>query len=549
MWRELSIVGLAVALVTATGAAIVSDGTSEAQASGTSDVVMREPRVGDRASFEYTGGSFQGDEGPWTFERAWNSSTVQLPDGTERTLPTLSQWSPATVRTEDDGMIERHRYTSLLHFTQLPGNVSAITFNGSFSGEGDDESFTHRYDHTRIQDREGCSGPLAARLVGQTPDQARAAIRACQWAGVDQLSDVTVDIESEWRDNETYGEIWVAHVNASATTPDEDTIYDNETIVTSPERSMPVAVVQPGDPEDPGDRTNRRVMTSWSDGDEPLATEPDPLPEMPRIGVVDWTSRGPQGHALNLYPIAEARDAIEREPEGRAFFETADETRIGWASFVDQDQEISVPRSSSWSEGVECSPEDQAASVQAPEPAGTRTWSIEWVSPDNGMLWGDAETPRVAQDNPTGQRLPVAQADAYHDEDDADEEGWSGMEIPPGERGPALDELWAQRSLLDAFELEGTTVLEVRPAYVLEPYGEPDARPLVGAIGTVDCVDHADDEGDTTRELRIRFDQDGQATSVERSVSSWSHPGVDHLPPEGIPPSAIGFGDELGLLR
>lgn len=553
MHRAAWTIGLVVALVTAALAgAQLSQTSSTADAAGEDAVVMAAPHEGDRATYRttHTDATSSDTDEPRTIHRSWNRSSVRLPDGTERSFPTLATWQPPQVEREDAeaeddrtiavvplldvpdlgprrsqaaAEVHRSHWTHNAHFTRLPGDEAVASSFGSFSTEDDEASSTYRFRSVRVADAGGCTGPTAGRLAGATAAEARDAIRSCLDARLDAIGNATADLSTRWTQREPFGRVWEATIQASYQPPDGDEVTVDTTIVTSPERSLPVLEVSrhdTGGEADPRASTSRTEMVDWHPGGDALPSAVDPLPQMPTVPLVGWTPRGPEQGQLEAFSLSEAREAIERTREGRSFFQDADQARVSQAAFVDQDRHLRLDTSRSSVNGVRCQPHGSTVSVQAPEPMGTRSWDVEWVSPDSGSLSGHARTPRVAQDNPSGQDLPLAQAEAYRYEDEG-EEPWGSYGQPPAQTGPAPGVLWAKRDLAGALQENGTYVVGVHQDFVVDLADGDEPRSLVGFVGRVDCEQTAEGHGHQAFSTRVTFDH-GQALHVEQTFERWT---------------------------
>jgi hypothetical protein len=287
----------------------------------------------------------------------------------------------------------------------------------------------------------------------------------------------------------------------------------NVSVTTSPDVSLPLEVTTHRRLLD-GDEThgpNGFELVEWETGGDALETDHDPLETGPEIATVTWDGQGPTEGRFGTYPIADAREAVERTDEGGSFFEDADQTLVAWARFAENRKSVAdAATPSGSSSGTSCQAREDPTPA-APEQADELSWRLSWTSADSGDLLAFVDAPRASQDNPSDRSLPLEETRAHRSEDRS-----QFFEFQSSLEGPALDELWAQRSLADAFTDEGVHVMEagISHAYDREPE-------MTGHVGRASCWTSSDGTR-TTQEVLVGF-TDGTATSVSQSFSKQHH--------------------------
>ncbi|PSG98483.1 hypothetical protein BRD56_00680 [Thermoplasmatales archaeon SW_10_69_26] len=515
------IVGPAV-LAVATGLAIFAAGASlEAGPTSGDDpegAVMAEPREGDRGVLAPLGG----DEGETTErELGWNSTTVQLPTGEERELPALLTWNTRTEEEQSDvrGDVQERTTRTYGHaFADLPGTASARVTEVTHRDTYDEGYAIHENRRTDLEVREECNPHLAPRLVDRAPDEAEQALADCLRNRVerhDEATSLSLATTSEWSTSEEHGDVWTANASLVYDNRTGERVELNVSVTTSPEVSLPLEVathrrlLDEGETDGPGGLE----LVEWEAGGDALERDHDPLGTGPEIATVAWDGQGPTEGRFGTYPIADAREAVERTDEGEAFFEDADETLVESARFVENRESVggaAIPTGSS--SGASCQAREDPT-PRAPGQADELSWRLSWASADSGELSAFVDAPRASQDNPTDRSLPLEETRAHRSEDRS-----QFFEFTSSLEGPALDELWAQRSLADAFTDEGVHVMEagISHAYDREPE-------MTGHVGRASCWTSSDGTR-TTQEVLVGF-ADGTATRVSQSFSEQHHEG------------------------
>jgi hypothetical protein len=512
--RRALIVGAAV-LAVAIGVAIFAAGASLDAGTTSGDdpegAVMAEPRDGDRGVVSLLHAE---DRQAQEREVGWNSTTVQLPTGEERELPALLTWDTRTEEDDGDGQ-ERTTWTFGHAFAELPGTASARVIEVTHRDTDDEGSWIHENRRTDLDVRERCNSPLAPRLVDGGPAAAAAAIADCVNSRLERTgaANISVETTSGWTTSEEYGDVWTGNASFLYDNRTGERVELNVSVTTSPDVSLPLEVTTHRRLLD-GDEThgpNGFELVEWETGGDALATDHDPLETGPEIATVTWDGQGPTEGRFGTYPIADAREAVERTDEGGAFFEDADQTLVAWARFAENRKSVAdAATPSGSSSGTSCQAREDPTPA-APEQADELSWRLSWTSADSGGLSAFVDAPRASQDNPTDRSLPLEETRAHRSEDRP-----QFFEFQSSLEGPALDELWAQRSLADAFTDEGVYVMEagISHAYDREPE-------MTGNVGRASCWTSSDGTR-TTQEVLVGF-TDGTATSVSQSFSEQHH--------------------------
>lgn len=546
MARAAWVVALAVALAAVGFVVAGNEGTFTASGEEAEDPVLAHPQDGDRAGYEYVYSEDGFTDPSERFGLAWSLEEARLPDGSSPALPSLTYEfsdlpgsgssdtdsaaatrlpTPVAVATVEraaepptrpgtsqpsstpDVNVLEQRYTR--HATELPGGPVAVSQHSVTERVTADEKREAIFDRTSIvEDRPACWGSVAMRMAGETADAAHAKLETCTQQRLEELDrddgyDVTVEVESRWAANETWERVWIAHVNTTLTGPDAD-LERSRTLVTTPAASLPLADVTATTGTEEGKVVDREAgtrLTGFETGGDRLE-DVEPLGQMPTVELVDWSAEGPASGDVDAAPFGQARAAIERTLEGREFFQEAQDRRVAGAQLSDGESHLDAQLHGWRVHGDEC--ESQQA-VELPEPAGERSWTIVWTSENEGELLGTTDEPRALRDHGVDAvQPPTPRAQATRS--DADETWPPFGDVPPL-RGPALDDLWSHRDLVEPFQVEGADRIEVS-SWIHE---EGDA--MSSSVGRTDCTSEVGSDALTVVDTEITFEP-RTATSV-----------------------------------
>lgn len=512
--RTIGPIVAAIALLAGVGL-LVSGATEDDEALSSAsedDVVLRAPLEGDQGMLEPVP-MVGPNQGPVNL--GWNATTVHHPAGETRKLPTLMAWT-STEESGEEG-IQRSWAAFGRLFSQLPGDPDGRVFTHTLH-EVDEEGHVFHQDsqRNRFQAPEKCNRLLAPHLVQRTPAQAEQVLEDCLLDALQEdreLDNLTVETTSEWTEGERFDRVWVGNVTATTTNETGERIRYTLEVKTSPSASLVLEQTGNSYPVGEGDEPHVVRLSDWQAGDEPLDLDPEPLPKAPQIRTVDWSGSGPAEGQLSPFSIGEAKAAVEETDEGGAFFQAVEEPRLRWARFVEVQPTLADAVHPSGHGGPGCPPAGDR-SPALPSQTDRLSWDLQWQSPEQGGLSGEVEDRRAGQEDPIGEPLPSERADArwYRDAEI--------RLVPPAVApGPAPADLWEQRTLVDAFQSEGSFVLEAASDGLRGLEGElapEEDGALVGRIGRVDCTTHRP-AGDAVevQETFVIF-EDGQAVGVER---------------------------------
>lgn len=537
-WQRWLLLAGALLAIGAAGASVMASDGSPEQSAETPDVVMGEPSMGDAAAYTVTGSTDEGTEEN-VVVRGWNDTTYELPDGSTRTFLTHQTASgdafteanresdsslawdqplpsipaePTDLGLGEDRAAETEVssrfYVTETGYEAVPGDPVVDRSLISFVVESEEfQSFLFDQ-RTSVRDEAGpCEGPIAPQLVERTPAQAETVLLDCARDGIDEseAEDVQVTVDSTWTAGERFEDVWQATVTVQATI-DGETHRRVTTLATSPSAS--VVLERTIEVQEPGHQAGEDVVVQldeWEPGEEAIPEAPEPVPAMPTVSQVPWGVDGPSQDPLELFPIAHAKTGIDRTSEGTSYFEDAEDPRLERAQFVVQERDAGALASTHTRNGVACQ-EMGAQSPALPEQGDRLHWDMHWTDPDEGELWGQVTSTRIAQDNPLDRRAPPEEAGASRFDATVFEDA------RPTLAGPSLSELWSQRDLADAFKEEGARTIGVQSG--LQSLGEP--RPLEGFVGLADCV-NLPQNAQMFEQALVSF-SDGTAETVQQTT-------------------------------